>query len=152
MKNKNQEAKYAISACLLGIPCRFNAKAKLNKKALDLYLKGQVIAICPEILAGLPTPRPACEIVGGDGFDVVNGKAKVVDEEGNDFSKEFLDGANIALRQIKALNVNKCYLKSGSPSCGGCNIYDGTFSGSQINGVGVFSAILKLNKYEVTEL
>ncbi len=137
-----------ISACLLGIPCRFNGKGKPKEEAIKEFLKGQAIPICPEIVAGEKTPRSACEIVGGDGFDVINGKAKVKGKDGNDYTDSYLNGAKIVMNElVKGKNIKKAILKKGSPSCGcGC-IFDGTFSDKEKEGCGVFTAmILKYNK------
>ncbi len=135
-----------ISACLLGIPCRYNHKGECNKKALDEYLKGKSIAVCPEIISGQKTPRPACEIVGGDGFGVLNGQAKVLDKTGNDYSKQFIRGAEIILNEIaKKHSIKKAILKSNSPSCGCGTIYSGKFNGKKVKGHGVLSALLKEN-------
>lgn len=151
----NKNKKYfnqAISACLIGIPCRWNEKGKLNKKAIKEYLKGKTLVLCPEVMGGLPTPRPACEIVNGDGKDVLTGKAQIVDENGNDYTKEFLKGAQIALDLIKENNIKKVLLKSGSPSCGAANIYKGDFSGNKKEGLGVFAALLQAHGIETEEL
>jgi uncharacterized protein YbbK (DUF523 family) len=144
--------KIAISACLLGIPCRWNAKSKLNQKAINIASQGNILMICPEILAGLTTPRPACEIIGGDGRDVLIGKAKIVDKNGKDYSKIFIKGAKEALSIIKKAGVKEVILKSGSPTCGGKHIYDGTFSGNKKLGLGVFAALLKKERIKFTEI
>lgn len=144
---------YVISACLLGIPCRFNGVAKPNKKALKVYLSGKAIAVCPEIFAGLPTPRPACEIKAGEGNGVILGKAKIVDEKGNDFSKQFISGANLVLTEIiEKHDVKYAILKSGSPSCGVSVIYSGKFDGKKKKGSGVFSELLKEKKVKLIEV
>ncbi len=142
----------SMSACLVGVPCRWNQRQLVDKKALEIYLHGQTLVVCPEILAGMATPRPACEIVGGEGKDVLAGRAKVLDAEGHDYTTEFIDGASKALDIIKSNNIKKVYLKSGSPSCGAKNIYDGSFSGSRKPGLGVFSALLVDNGIEIEEL
>lgn len=134
-----------ISACLLGLPCRYNGKGKLNEKAVKIFLNGKSLAVCPEIAAGLKTPRPACEISGGNGFKVLNGKAKVIDEQGNDYSKEFIKGAEIVAGLIKKHNIGKAILKSGSPSCGVKNVYSGKFNGEKTKGCGVLAALARKN-------
>lgn len=137
MKNR-----VAISACLLGVPCRYNGTGKLNEKAIKIFTDHKAIAICPEVLGGLATPRPACEIIGGDGSDVLSGKTKALDKDGNDYTKEFIAGAKNALKIIKDLGIKKIYLKSRSPSCAAGEMYDGTFSGNIVTGNGVFAALL----------
>jgi len=146
------EKKYAVSACLLGIPCRWNGKTKLNKKALQLFLKDGAVVVCPEMLAGLGMPRPACEIQGGDGHDVLAGRAKVVDERGKNYTAQYLKGARRALKLMKQMGVNEVMLKSGSPSCGAGHIYRGDFSGRYKRGQGVFAALLKEAGIKIKEI
>lgn len=141
---KNFEA--IISACLLGIPCRYNGKGKINEEALKLFLEGRALLVCPEISSGQKTPRPACEIIGGDGHSVLKGNARVVDKDGNDYTDEFIKGGKIILEEIVLkYNIKKAFLKSGSPSCGVNNIYSGNFNGNKIKGCGVLTALLREN-------
>lgn len=150
--NKKRKDVVAISACLVGIPCRYDGKSKLDKNAILVFVSNKSIAICPEILGGLAIPRPACEIVGGDGNDVLNGRAKVVDKKGNDYTKEFINGARVALGIIKKLGIKKVYLKSKSPSCGLYKIHSGGFTGEIKNGSGVFAALLKREDIDLEEI
>jgi uncharacterized protein YbbK (DUF523 family) len=76
------------------------------------------IPVCPEQLGGLPTPRPAADLVGGDGHAVLAGTAKVIDRHGNDLSAPFIRGARMVLAIAQAQGIDCCFLKSGSPSCG----------------------------------
>lgn len=144
--------KYLVSACLLGIPCRWNKKSKLNKKALEIFLKGEAMVVCPEVLAGLSTPRPACEIKGGSGEDVLKGEAKIIDKIGKDYSKLLIKGANKALTLAQKNKITEAILKSGSPSCGVSLIYSGDFNNQKKKGCGVFAALLKKNKIKLREL
>ena len=141
-----------MSACLAGVPCRYHGKSKVYKKSSDIFLEGKSLLLCPEIMAKLPTPRPPCEIIGGEGKDVLSGKAKVVDPEGNDYSEYFIIGAKKALEIVKKHDVKKVFLKSGSPSCGATTIYDGSFKGNKKAGSGVFAALLKQEGIDVVEL
>lgn len=136
----------------MGIPCRYNNKGKVNQKAITIFLNNSCLAICPEVIAGLPTPRPACEIKGGDGHDVLTGKAKVVDKQGKDYSQDFIKGAQKCLDIIKKAGIKEVILKSGSPSCGAVHIYDGSFSDHKINGQGVFAALLQKHGIRIREL
>jgi len=152
MERNKHKFEYVISACLLGIPCRWNGKSKINKKAFGVYLKGNAILVCPEIIGGLPTPRPACEIIGGDGKDVLNGRAKIFDKKGKDFSKDFANGSAIALEKIvKKHGIKKAILKSGSPTCGVGHIFSGKFDGKRKKGMGIFAAMLEKNGVEIIE-
>ncbi len=150
--NNQKNIKYCMSACLVGVPCRYSGKSKLYQNSLDIYLEGETLVICPEILSGLPTPRPACEIVGGEGEDVLLGTAKVIDKNGKDYSEDFINGAKKAFEIVKKHNIKKVYLKSGSPSCGAQTIYDGAFDGNTKKGSGVFAALLKREGVEIIEL
>ncbi|MFH0828565.1 MAG: DUF523 domain-containing protein [Candidatus Kerfeldbacteria bacterium] len=143
-KSNRKRNVYAVSACLLGVPCRWDGTSAKNKRALALVQKGRkIIAICPEVLAGLPTPRPACEIVGGDGTDVLRGTARVVDRRGRNYTAKFIRGAKRGIAVAKRAGATAVMLKSGSPSCGARTIYDGTFSGHRKRGRGVFAALFK---------
>jgi len=130
-----------ISSCLLGKKCRYNGTHSLNQALLD-NLVGEYIDVYPEVLGGLETPRPPCEIVGGEGRDVLKHIAKIVDCNGVDVTDRMLLGAERALEICKANKVTKAYLKQGSPSCGFGQIYDGSFSSVVREGNGVFAELL----------
>jgi len=135
-----------ISGCLLGINCRYNGKNCLSKY-IDIFLKkNNLIPVCPEQLGGLTTPRPKAEIVGGDGFDVLEGKAKVYTMEGDDITEYFIKGAKEVLNLALRFNIEIAYFKEKSPSCGVTLIYN---SGELIKGVGVTTALLLKNKIKV---
>ncbi|MEJ8545492.1 DUF523 domain-containing protein [Brevibacillus borstelensis] len=138
-----------VSACLIGCRCRYDQGACLNEAIENLLKEGKAIPVCPEQLGGLPTPRPPAEIVGGDGFDVWEGRAKVVDKTGQDVTEEFKAGALQALQLARTVGATSAILKENSPSCGSSNVYDGTFSGQKKAGVGVTAALLLKNGIEV---
>ncbi|ACM22435.1 MULTISPECIES: DUF523 domain-containing protein [Thermotoga] len=140
--------KILVSACLLGLPTRYDARSKENKKVLKLLEKHIIIPVCPEQLGGLPTPRPRCEILGGHGW---TGNERVVDELGNDRTENFLRGAEITLQIARLLNVDLAILKSKSPSCGKNFVYDGSFSGRLVPGKGVTAFLLEKNGLKVFE-
>lgn len=131
-----------VSACLMGCECRYDQKDNLVSEIKQLVKDGKAIPVCPEQLGGLPTPRNPAEIVGGDGFDVLDGKAAVIDNQGNDVTEQFLQGARQALHMAQALCATEAILKERSPSCGSGMIYNGTFSGTKQKGVGVTAALL----------
>ncbi len=132
-----------VSACLSGKNCAYDGKNRLNQEIKDMVDKNLAIPICPEVLGGRTIPRTKTEIKGGTGSDVLNGRAKVFDENGKDSTEEFLKGARLALDIAKKHNIKKAILKSKSPSCGVGKIYDGTFKGKLIDGDGVTAALLK---------
>ncbi|MGX7204048.1 DUF523 domain-containing protein [Enterococcus pingfangensis] len=129
-----------ISACLGGVACRYDGGSNEIAALKNLVETNQALMICPEDLGGLPTPRPPAEIQGGDGFDVWQGKAKVCDQEGNDLTDAFKQGAIKAFKEMQKLQITGLILKERSPSCGSNLIYDGSFSGTRIKGVGVATA------------
>ncbi|MBM7712922.1 DUF523 domain-containing protein [Enterococcus xiangfangensis] len=129
-----------ISACLGGVACRYDGGTNEIAALKSLVETNQALMICPEVLGGLPTPRPPAEIRGGDGFDVWQGKAKVFDQEGHDLTNAFKQGAIKAFKEMQKLQITGLVLKERSPSCGSNLIYDGSFSGTRIKGVGVATA------------
>jgi uncharacterized protein YbbK (DUF523 family) len=135
---------YLVSSCLAGFKCRYNGLSIENAVVADLVKQGQAIAVCPEILGGLCTPRQSCEISSNS-----DGKRKVVSLTGEDFTREFLIGARRTLKIAKTNDIKKAILKARSPSCGYGQIYDGTFSGKLIMGNGFTAELLIENKIEV---
>lgn len=138
-----------VSACLLGINCKYNGGNNLNDEALKLLESDIVIPVCPEQLGGCPTPRIPVEINGGTGADVLDGKNRVTTKNGEDRTKQFLKGANEVLRLAKLVRADKAVLKARSPSCGSGTIYDGTFSGRLKAGNGVAAELLIRSGIEV---
>ncbi len=144
--------KILISACLLGVNCRYDGGNSRDKDAIKRHQHDELVPVCPEEAGGLPTPRPAVEIVGGDGNDVLDGKARVLTAEGVDKTEEFLKGAQIALEVAQSTGATSVLLKSKSPSCGCGEIYDGTFSKTLVSGDGVTTALLKRHGIEVISI
>lgn len=121
-----------ISACLLGTGCRYDGKSKTYEHIPALMEKYNLIPVCPEILGGLPTPRPASEIIGD----------RVVNIEGTDVTENYMRGAAEALRLARLYGCSIAILKERSPSCGNGSIYDGTFTGSLTHGYGIAARTL----------
>lgn len=128
-----------ISACLAGISCRYNGTGSLVPELAALLDAGKAIAVCPEVLGGLPVPREPCEIRVSGGSPAVFGK------DGGEFTQAFHRGAGKALRICQKYSIKNAVLKSRSPSCGCGRIYDGTFSGKIIEGNGVTAELLLEN-------
>ena len=141
--------KYLISACLIGENVRYDGKNCLQQQLKQLIETGQAVTICPEVSGGLSTPRPPAEIVGGDGCDVLNHRAKVIDAQDNDVTQAFILGAEKTLKLAQKYQVTHVILKANSPSCGSNMIYDGTFTGQKIHGVGVTTALLEQHGFQV---
>lgn len=139
--------KILISSCLCGDRVRYDGGQTplTDRLLLALQQKGQLVKICPEVCAGLSTPRPPAQIIDGNGLDVLNGTATVVDIQGNDVTRFFIRGAECALSLAREFGVEMAILKEKSPSCGGHYIYDGHFSSTLIPGMGVTAALLRQN-------
>lgn len=147
-----KDGKIIVSACLAGIPCRYDGKAQRNERIAELVKCGKAIAVCPECMSGLTTPRIPAEIVGGSGEDVLDKKAQVIASNGEirtDVTEAFISGAEFALKIAKENGAVKALLKSNSPSCGCGTVYDGTFSGGKKKGNGVTAALFIRNGIEV---
>ena len=138
-----------ISACLLGVNCKYNGKNNFKSEIIEYFKNKNVIPICPEQLGGFSTPRFVAEIKDGDGSDVLEGTAKVINSDGADVTKEFIKGAYETLKLAEALGAKKAILKSRSPSCGVGKIYNGDFNGTLIEGNGVTVALLKSKGIEI---
>lgn len=143
--------KVFVSACLLGENCKYSGGNNLRKDLLEKLSDCEIIPVCPEVFGGLPTPRKPSEIESGfDGPDIVKGNGRVINSEGEDVTKQFVDGALKTLEMARALKPDAVYLKQGSPSCGCGFIYDGTFSGAKKQGRGVTAALLEENGFMIS--
>ncbi|MFC0559117.1 DUF523 domain-containing protein [Halalkalibacter alkalisediminis] len=138
-----------VSSCLAGLNVRYNGTNSLDSKINKLVETNQAVTICPELLGGFSTPREPAEIIGGDGDDVLDKKAKVVDKSGKDVTELYIKGAYATLEKAKKLNVTIVVLKENSPSCGSSFIYNGQFKGKKMIGNGVTTALLKRNGLQV---
>lgn len=135
----------AVSACLAGVPCRYDGGSNYCEAAGLRVALGEALCICPECLGGLSIPREPAEIVGGSAEDVLAGHARVLTKSGVDVTEAFVQGAYAALEFCKIHGIKEAILKAKSPSCGCGMIYDGTFSGHLIAGNGVAAALLRQN-------
>jgi len=138
-----------VSACLLGLSCRYDGRAWPEPALQEPVVRGKALRCCPEVLGGLGVPRAPAEIVGGNGEDVLEGQARVVNVQGQDVTREFLRGAQAALRLARRWGIKRAILKSHSPPCGTRHIYDGTFCGQLREGRGVTAALLRREGIEV---
>jgi len=131
--------KILVSACLLGVNCKYDGTSNKNEKILKLAKDFILIPVCPEILGGLSIPREPAEQRG----------KKVITKSGKDVTKFFKKGAKEVLKIAKIFKIKKAILKQKSPSCGCGKIYDGTFSGRLVKGDGITTKLLKKNKIKV---
>ena len=124
-----------VSACLLGVNCKYCGTNSYNAEVIKLISKHNLLPICPEQLGGLATPRNPVELLNG----------RVMDKEKNDYTEQFKKGADEVLKIAKLFDCTLAILKSNSPSCGVGKIYDGTFNKCIIDGTGVTAAKLQEN-------
>lgn len=125
--------KLLISACLLGIPCRYDGRSVKAVEIERLAEKFELIPVCPEIYGGLSTPRTPSERVGD----------KTLMKDGRDVTKNYLRGAEVAYALCESLGCTLALLKERSPSCGKNKIYDGSFTGTLVDGEGVTAEYLR---------
>lgn len=130
-----------VSACLLGVPCRYDGKSVPCEGLIRLAERAQMTPVCPEQLGGLPTPRVPAERRGD----------AVVTRDGQDVTAQYRRGAEEALRLARLMGCTRAILKSKSPSCGCGVIYDGSFSGRLIPGEGMTAQLLREHGIEVTD-
>ena len=137
--DKKQTSTALVSACLLGVSCKYDGGNNRNEEVIRLAEKMRLIPVCPEQLGGLTTPRTPAVIIG----ECVHTK------DGKDVTKQFRKGAREALRLAQLFKCECAILKANSPSCGCGSVYDGTFSGRKVSGDGVTAALLKENGIRV---
>ncbi len=128
-----------ISACLLGVNCRYDGGGKLIDQIDQLKERYNLIPVCPEVYGGLQTPREPAEIID----------EKVINRKGEDVSQNFTRGANETLHLAELYNCKYAILKERSPSCGFGEIYDGTFSGRLVKGNGYTAELLSKNGIKI---
>ena len=125
--------KILVSACLLGENCKYSGGNNACPAAQQLRERYELIAVCPERDGGLPTPRIPSERLG----------ERVVNKAGEDVTSQFRRGAELALETALKNSCRIALFKERSPSCGCGVIYDGSFTGTLIEGDGVTAALLK---------
>lgn len=133
--------KIAVSACLLGVNCKYDGTNNLKEKLYELLKDKRVFVICPEVFSGMSIPRLASE-----------GTSKVLNELGDDVTYLFDKGAESTLNFLKEYGVTQVILKDGSPSCGYTYIYDGTFNHKRISGMGITTKALVDAGIEVIDI
>lgn len=135
-----------VSACLAGVDCRYDGENALSREVESLVRKKSAIPVCPEQLGEISTPREPAEIVGGDGRDVLEGRARVQTRGGEDVTQQYIRGAEKVLKIAKMVGVKKVILKRNSPACGFGEIYH---NGRLVKGNGVCAALLIKHGIEV---
>ncbi len=132
-----------VSSCIMGNPCRYDGKAAINEEAVRELATSKILKVCPEVMAGLPTPRIPMEIKDEGAHKNVYSK------EGNDFTAQFSEGAKQTLNLCKKHNIAYAILKDKSPSCGSQYIYSGFFDSQLISGMGITAKLLSDNGIQV---
>lgn len=137
-----------VSACLLGLPTRYDGKAKRSQEVLDYLQRENLtpIPVCPEQLAGMTTPRDKTFFQSGDGRAVLAGNGEAVSENGRSMNAIFCRGAKMTREIARLSGCRRALLKEGSPSCGVHRVYLGE---DKVAGVGVTSALLMNSDLEV---
>ena len=135
--------KVIISACLLGVDCKYDGgNNRMPEDTIEkLTGKYELIPVCPECYGGLTTPRTPSERLGD----------KVVSKTGADVTGQFHKGAAAALYLARLFDVKIAILKANSPSCGSGTIYDGTFTGTLVPGDGVTAELLKAHGIKIID-
>ena len=138
----NKEEYILISACLVGVNCKWDGENNLREEILKFARKHPILLICPEQMGGLKTPRNPAEVVSTNPI-------QVVDNEGNSLTFQYTKGSEEVLRLVQLFSIKKAILKAKSPSCGNHQIYDGTFSHTLVDGEGVTAKLLREHGVEV---
>lgn len=143
--------KILLSACLAGHPVRYNGTAKsCTANLLQQWRdEGRLVTHCPELAAGLVTPRLSAEMVHGQGNEVLSGRAQVVESDGRDVTQPYVLAAWLALKAAQSHGCRFAIMTDGSPTCGSQHVYDGAFSGVKVPGEGVAVALLRQHGIEV---
>ena len=143
---------YLVSSCLCGNPCRYDGSSgnlDEHPRVKALLSQRRAVPVCPELLGGLPVPRPVAEIAHGTGAGVLQEESRIVDLNGKDVTDNYRAGAQKALLIGMQAGCTKAILKTKSPACGVGLIYDGEFTKTLIEGDGVLAALLKAHGFSV---
>lgn len=124
-----------VSACLLGMNCRYDGSHAYCPELEQLMDKHMLIPVCPEHCGGLDTPREPAERQGD----------KIIAQNGADVTDAFMRGAQEALRLAREYQCQYAIFKERSPSCGAGVIYDGSFTHTCVAGDGVTTQLLRDN-------
>lgn len=125
--------KIIVSACLLGENCKYNGGNNHDPAVVAFCQGKEVIPVCPEVLAGMGIPRTPIEIVDG----------VVMDRNGNNVDTQIRTAVKQILDFLPLEQIQCAVLKSRSPTCGVNQVYDGSFTGTLIDGSGVLAQALK---------
>jgi uncharacterized protein YbbK (DUF523 family) len=116
-----------FSACLTGLLCGYDGSSYGDFPVLTTLLQSpavRVVRFCPEDYA-FGTPREMCDIHGGTGADVLDGKARVLTESGIDWTEGMIRASLKMLETAMKNEVELAILMDTSAACGSQVIYDG---------------------------
>ena len=133
--------KILISACLLGENCKYNGSNNYNAAVAEFVKNKDVLAICPEVMAGMGCPRTPIEIVNG----------VLMDRDGNNVDAAMRKAVADAMERIRKEDIQCAVLQSRSPTCGVNQVYDGSFSGKLVSGSGILAQALKDDGYQTID-
>ena len=133
--------KILVSACLLGCNCKYNGGNNYDPKVAEFVRGREVIEVCPEVLAGMGVPRVPMEIREG----------RLVNRDGVDVDEPNRAAVAAILEAIRDEDIECAVLKSRSPTCGVRQVYDGTFTGTLVEGAGILARALLDAGYRVID-
>ena len=133
--------KVLVSACLLGVDCKYNGGNNKNPAVLEFLRDKTVIPVCPEVMGGLPVPRTPVELQHGI----------AINRNGENVHRQFCDGVQQAVELAKRERIDLAILQPRSPTCGVRQIYDGTFSKQLVDGQGLLAAALMREGFSVVD-
>ena len=131
-----------VSSCLCGEKCKYSGGDNYSPQVMAYCEGKEMVQVCPEVLGGLSIPRKPAEIVGGTAQDVLEGEAKILNNQGEDVTEFFVKGAKKVLEIAREHQVNEAILKANSPSCGKGQVYNGEFKGILMEGNGITAQLL----------
>lgn len=133
--------KILVSACLLGENCKYNGGNNYSASVAEYVKDMEVIPVCPEMEAGFGCPRIPMEIVDG----------VLINRDGVSLDEPMRLAITRILDSLQGQEIQCAVLKSRSPTCGVRQVYDGTFSGNLISGMGLFAQALAEQGYQVVD-
>lgn len=149
-----QPLRILMSACLAGVTCGYDGTANgTYPSALRLFTFPTVYItkFCPEDFS-FGSPREMCDIHGGTGLDVLEGRARVLTESGADWSEGMIRASERMLEIANQEQIELAVLMDISAACGSQVIYDGNrFAENKVYqvGAGVSAAQLIRHGFKV---
>ncbi len=123
--------KILVSACLLGRNCKYNGGNNASDAVAEFVKGKEVIPICPEEILGVP--RVPMELADG----------VLINKNGENVDARIRGRIDELLQELDLSRIDCALLKSRSPTCGVKQIYDGTFTGTLVDGMGVLARALQ---------